>query len=295
MLQRLFEITHLLLADGQATAAGLAERFGVSARTIYRDIDALSLAGVPVYTERGKGGGIRILPDYVLDKALFSKEEQTQLLASIQGVSALGTPGSDAALAKLAALFGPQQQWLEVDFAPWGGGEEARNLFHLLRQSILQRKLVQFWYLNSSGEGALRRVEPYTILFRGQGWYLYGYATEREDFRFFKLTRIQDARQTQTVFVPRQIPPPAELPCPDTGLDITLEIAPRAAFRVYDEFSAGQIERRPCGSFIVQCNMPPGGWLIGYLLSYGADVTVLAPESLRKEMMEISKEIYEKY
>ncbi|MBO6101224.1 MAG: HTH domain-containing protein, partial [Spirochaetaceae bacterium] len=84
--ENLFELTYILLDKKSVTAKEMAEHFGVSPRTIYRWVDALDLAGVPVYTSKGKGGGIFLSDKYALDKTLFTDEEKQELLASIQAV-----------------------------------------------------------------------------------------------------------------------------------------------------------------------------------------------------------------
>ena len=72
---RLFRIVYYLLEKGKCTASELAEKFEVSIRTIYRDIDVISSAGIPIYATQGKGGGISILENYALDKSLLSEQE----------------------------------------------------------------------------------------------------------------------------------------------------------------------------------------------------------------------------
>jgi len=104
-INRLLEIVYILLNQKNTTAKQLAERFSVSQRTIYRDIDALSLAGIPVYTEKGKGGGISLLPEFVLSKSILSDKEQNEILSSLQGLTNMGTVDSDHALQKLSAVF----------------------------------------------------------------------------------------------------------------------------------------------------------------------------------------------
>lgn len=283
MQQRLYEITTLLVARGSATAAELAARFGVSSRTIYRDIDALSAAGVPVYAEQGRGGGIRLLPGYVMDRSLFSEEEKGQLLAHFQSLASLRTPGSEQLADKLSALFGPGQSWLEVDFAPWDGGDDARHIFGLIRDAILARQVVTFAYSGTSGQREQRVVEPARVVFRGQGWYLYGYAQERKAFRFFKLGRIRDIALTGATFTPRPLPPQ---PQPHIGamLEVTLRIAASAAYRVYDEFPDTPTETDSAGNLTLHCRLPEGGWLVGYLLSFGDELQVLSPPALRGRM-----------
>lgn len=86
---RLFKIVYYLLEKGQATAPQLAERFEVSVRTIYRDIDVLSEAGIPVYTESGRNGGIYLMSQFVLDKAILSEEEKQEILSAMQSMHAI--------------------------------------------------------------------------------------------------------------------------------------------------------------------------------------------------------------
>ncbi|MDL2295104.1 YafY family transcriptional regulator [Ruminococcaceae bacterium OttesenSCG-928-D13] len=292
MVQRLYEITMLLTQRGQATAEELARRFEVSKRTIYRDIDALSAAGVPVYAERGKGGGIRILPDYVLDKTMFSKDEQAQLVAHFESLSQLGTPDTEPVLDKLAALFGRGERWLEVDFAPWEGGDEMRELFRMLRGAILRRQTVQFGYLSST-QGDLaagpvphrrpetRTVDPYRVLFRGQGWYLQAFCHTRGDWRLFKLSRMQNAALTGAHFQPQAEPPAMDMPATTSRHPVVMRFQPEAAFRVIDEFMFAEVEKQPDGGYIVTAVMPTDAWLVGYLLSFGGGVEVLAPPFIR--------------
>lgn len=296
MQSRLYEITMLLVGRGRATATELAEKFDVSVRTIYRDIDALSAAGVPVYTEPGRGGGIRLLEGYVLDKSLFSADEQSQLMAHSQSVAALGAPGADALLDKLAALFGQREAWLQVDFAPWDGGDEARKAFGQLRDAILRRHVVTFDYAAAGGSQGRRQVEPYRVIFRGQGWYLYGFSRERDDFRFFKLQRMRNLSMKAEVFAPRDLPKsPMDAPYNGEVTQLKLWISQRAAFRVYDEFGEVNATKTPEGDFVVQMRYPSSNWLVGYVLSFGADAKVLEPEDLRKTVAEMAMRLAELY
>lgn len=114
---RLFKIVYHLLDKGRATAPELAEKFEVSVRTIYRDLDAISAAGIPIYTVQGKGGGIFILPEFVLDKSLLTPQEKEQILMALQGLAAAEDSRTDELLTKLSGLFRVQgANWIEVDF-----------------------------------------------------------------------------------------------------------------------------------------------------------------------------------
>lgn len=119
---RLLQILFILMEKGSATAPELAEQFEVTPRTIYRDIDALSAAGIPVYAVRGKGGGLFISETYVLEKALFSEAEQQEILLAVQNLNLTNGGRSRVLLSKMNSLFEKKgTPWLEIDFSDWTG------------------------------------------------------------------------------------------------------------------------------------------------------------------------------
>jgi len=112
-INRLFEIIYILLNKKSITAKELAEHFEVSVRTIYRDIDILSIAGIPIYTSQGKGGGISLLDDYVLDKSLLSEQEQKEILYALQSLTVANVPDTDKVLSKISNLFNKNKRnWI---------------------------------------------------------------------------------------------------------------------------------------------------------------------------------------
>ena len=115
---RHFRILYILLNNERVTAPELAEEFGVSVRTIYRDIDTMSAAGIPIYMQGGRKGGIYLLEGYRLDKVTLSKTEQAEILLALQGLGAVQYPDIDPVLLKLGALFMSQDRdWIDVDNA----------------------------------------------------------------------------------------------------------------------------------------------------------------------------------
>lgn len=116
-INRLFEIVYLLLEKKQMTARELAEHFEVSVRTIYRDVETLSAAGIPIYMTKGKGGGIALLPEFVLNKTVITEAERADILSSLHAVHAVSFREAGTALDKLGAMFGrANADWIEVDF-----------------------------------------------------------------------------------------------------------------------------------------------------------------------------------
>ena len=168
-IHRLFEIVYLLLDTPNITARQLAERFEVSERTIYRDVDVLSGAGIPVYAAKGKGGGIRLLPDYVLDKSLLNENEQEAILLGLKSLAATG--GEDPAVTdKLARLFHKAEaSWIEVDFSSWGRDPAEKEAFDILKAAILTARLVHLTYYNAAGEQSERVIEPVRLHFKDAG------------------------------------------------------------------------------------------------------------------------------
>lgn len=298
-MNRLFEIVYLLMEQKSISAKKLAEHFEVSERTIYRDVEKLCEAGIPIYTERGLGGGIRLMDDFVLNKSLLTMGEQNEILASLQGLNAIHAPDVEPILSKLAALFGKKgTSWVDVDFSNWGGGTKEREKFVLLKSAILQNRVITFEYYGARGEKTFRTVEPVKLWFKGQDWYLFAYCRSREDWRFFKVSRMKNLQATQENF-DRQAPENAfsELnqPYHPKMLHLKMKLDACMAFRVYDEYKDENIVKNPDGSFVVDMDFPEGEWVYSHVLSYGAAGEVLEPESLRQQIIQKLKEMLNRY
>lgn len=141
---RLFKILYYLLDKGHATAPELAEKLEVSVRTIYRDIDALSGAGIPVYAETGRNGGIHLMNDFVLDKAVLSEEEKQEILTALQSINTTKNMNGSRILQKLSAMFQTgTENWLEVDFSRWGSNKFDNEKFELLKSAVIHCRSVK--------------------------------------------------------------------------------------------------------------------------------------------------------
>jgi len=283
-INRLLEIVYVLLRQNTVTAKELAERFEVSQRTIYRDIDTLSLSGIPVYTEKGKGGGISLLPDFVLNKSILNDDEQNEILSALHGLSSIKTDETDHVLQKLSAVFNKSaSEWLEVDFTDWSyrnGG-----YFNEFKTAILNRFIVEFDYFSTQGEKTHRRIEPIQIWFKSRAWYIHGFCLLRNDLRLFKLTRISNLVVTDEPFKERdllRIESSEDLmreqkPC----VTLVLKIAAEMTYRVYDDFCDDLVEAQPDGSFIGTVTYPEDDRVYNYILSFGEYVEVLEPKHIR--------------
>lgn len=296
---RLFRILYELLANGKTTAPALARKLEVSVRTIYRDIDALSACGVPIYTIPGKSGGIALLDGYTISKALLSDDERAQILAALQGIDTTTAQENDTLLTKLTAIFQTaNSNWIEVDFSDWvRQGRPTQETFQTIKEAIFAQRVVTFHYYGNSGEESKRQVLPLRLVFKSKDWYLYGFCRLREAYRYFKLTRIQSLRILAEHFDPCNLPPepPRTSPLAQKQLiTVTLKFDKMLAFRVYDEFS-DPIHTDADGNLILTTMLPDGETLFAYLLSFSDGVEILAPSDLRTRFYEKLKKIRKKY
>jgi len=293
---RLFQILYLLLDQGFLTAPELAKTLEVSVRTVYRDIEALSMAGVPVCTSAGKGGGIFLMSGYSFDKALLSDDEQNQILFALQSLQALDQPAA-ALLSKLGGMFQKQSAgWIEVDFSRWGLARVDNEKFELLKTAILGKHPLTILYCNTAGETDTRSILPFKLIFKDKSWYLQAYCKKAEAYRLFKVSRIVRMQLSKERFTETfEDAPPVEIELPESlpYTTIRLRFSNTVAFRVYDEFDRRQIEKQPDGSMLVTADFPMDAWVVGYLLSFGPEVEILAPESIRAQLAAYAKKIYE--
>lgn len=277
-INRLFEIVYILLENPTVTATELAQRFEVSARTIYRDVETLSQAGIPIYMSKGKGGGISLLPDFILNKAVLTEQEKSDILSSMKAVSAVSLTKNDTALNKLSSMLGKKNtDWIEVDFSSWGYFENDAEYFEKIKTAIIDKYIVTFTYASGKAEMLRREVMPLKLVFKGAAWYLYGFCKMREDYRFFKIRRIDklsvtdehfDLEMTNSIFDGQKF---------DTNLYIKakFKVSAKMAFRVYDEINSYVIDDN--GNFIFDLYLPDINTICTYAGSYGEYCTIVSP------------------
>lgn len=322
MINRLLSIIYILMNKGTVTAKELAERFEVSVRTIYRDIDALGMAGIPVYTTKGRGGGISLTEQFVLNKMLVSKEEQQQILAALASLTETGAQENDEILTKLGDFFmETPENWVAIDFSDWSG--RRTELFAQIKDSILHRHVIAFDYYGQDGQMSHRLVEPVQLLFKEYTWYVRAYCRTRHALRLFKVLRMQrvemlaetfDTRYRATTDQPQNAPESWHgCPSDDTAFcasaqtadaaftadkptpEITILIDRKEAYRIYDRFDEEEITVLPGGDFEIHYQCALDDWVYGMILSFGPSAKVLAPESVRSEMRRRIREMGELY
>ena len=293
---RLFRILYYILEKEKVTANELADKFEVSVRTIYRDIDSISSVGVPIFTTQGKGGGIKIDNEYILNKSLFDTNEKEQIIAALQGLEKTNEPYKSELITKLSALFKiKNSNWIEIDFTSWGSNNAYQDLFNALKTAIINKNINFFSYNSSKGEKINRKVKPIRLLFKEQDWYLYAFCLLRNDFRYFKLSRMKDlevlAINYEDNFENAVLKKELKY---ENIVNIKLKFDKSVAFRVYDEFNEA-IEEDEKGNLYVEIKIPNNYKLYNCIFSFGSNVEILEPKEIRNQFKNMINEIAKKY
>lgn len=293
---RLFEIVYILIQKKKVTAKELANRFEVSTRTIYRDIEILSRANIPVYATKGKDGGIGILDEYVLNKTILTEEEQNQILFALQGMKKVAGQDERDTLRKLSRLFNKKvDDWIRIDFSNWGKDNEKEKRFNMIKTAILNKNQIEFVYYNSNGEKSQRTVESLQVWFKDKSWYLIAYCKMKQDYRIFKIARIKEIKILEEHFKRELQQENKKEEYKFKTVTLELEISKKMAYRVYDEFEDSEINKKDDGSFIINVEYPENEWVYGYILSFGEYVKVLSPERVKRTIKDKIEKILKNY
>lgn len=286
MVSRLFQIVYLLMENDRMSARELADRLEVSVRTINRDIEKLSEAKIPVYTSRGRDGGVSLLPAFVLNKKVLSEEEKSGILSSMRLMGTVAYDDEKEALRRLEDFFGEaSQDWIEIELDTWGEGYFDKERFATLKNAVITRKKITFDYMKM-GDISHRKVRPCKLVFRSQAWYLYAFCEERQDFRYFKFHRMNHLKVTDERFEPIALPKQEEkyYVSPTPGFKAVIAIDKCMAFRAFDELNVSNVKEEK-ERFIFTIDHADESWLVGYVLSYGQYAEVLSPANIREKII----------
>lgn len=295
MVGRLFQIVYLLMERDCISASELAQKLEVSVRTINRDIEKLSEARIPIYTTRGRNGGLSLLPDFVLNKKVLSEEEKTSILSSMRLMGTVAYDDEKEALQRLEDFFGEvSQDWIEIELDSWGEGYFDKERFKMLKNAVITRKKVTFDYMKKD-EVSHRKVRPCKLVFRAQAWYLYAFCEERQDFRYFKFHRMNHLEVTEERFEPINIPQEEHHYISKTKrIEMVVAIDKCMAFRAFDELDVSNVKEEEDSYIFTLKNIDPS-WIAGYFLSYGRYAQVISPKSIRDEVANTARQIVSLY
>lgn len=295
-IDRLVSIIMILLDKERIGAQELADMFEVSPRTIYRDIDAINMAGIPIHATSGVGGGFEIMQNYKIDKKVFSVADISAILMGLSSLSNM-IRGNELvnALAKVKSFIPADRakdielkvNQIYIDLSPWMGNGNIQLYLEIVKAALQENKLLSFEYIAHHGNKTIRTVEPYQLVLKSSHWYLHGYCHKRNDFRMFRLSLMSNLQIQERTFTPREYQKPvldfAEiLETMQTKIKIRIHksIMDRVLdFCTYENFSPDCEEY-----YIVNFPFIENEYYYDILLSFGDKCECLEPLYIRAEM-----------
>ncbi|MEO3944616.1 YafY family protein [Gorillibacterium sp. CAU 1737] len=297
-VDRLISIIMLLLERKSIPAKALAERFEVSVRTIYRDMDAINLAGVPIVSTPGVNGGFSIMDEYKVDKKLFTEQDLATLLRGLGSLTSIQAHDEVAhTLAKIQSML-PSEQMNEIelkanqiaiDRKPWMGNRDIQKHLATIKEALGKRLLLSFHYSDRAGTASVRTIEPHQLVLKDNRWYVQGFCLEKQAFRLFKLTRMTLLKMEEESFVLREIPRPSHhtftTQMAEKETLIQLLVHESALDQVREYCSSEHMEKRGEHEYLVRFPFieDEGGYRL--LFSFGDRCECVEPAHVREEML----------
>lgn len=287
-LERLISITYALLNQDVVSATELAERYQVSPRTIYRDIEAICAAGIPVVSYQGASGGFGIIEEYKMDRSLLGEDDLGSLITLLSSTATVFKDElAERTLQRLRTVqSGERIPSLTLDLGSW---RMNNGLLHALRSAIKEKRVVRFVYINGNNNRMERAVEPVTLQFKYYDWYLHGYCRYRSDYRVFKLSRMMEATVTEEQAVREHSPDGLNVGAGRWSRrdiqDVVIAFDASAVATALDLFYAEHKEFGRDGGLKVRVVNPTDAeWLISKVLGYGGSAYIEEPAWLREQV-----------
>lgn len=305
-IDRLVSIIMILLERRIVSATELAKAFEVSPRTIYRDMDVLNQAGIPIVSYPGVKGGIGIMDSYKLEKRLFTTTDITILL---MGLGSIQTPiaGNEItnALSKIISMVSDEQRSeierkanrITIDVTPWSGVRPYALLIEKIQFAIESNCIIFFKYSDRNQNHTDRKIEPYRLLLKNISWYVEGYCLNRNDFRLFKLSRMFDVSVLDETFFLRKFDyhKPYQLDFPGQSITAILRVSESAREILIDLFGEGCMEWESEWTWIARIPVSDDHQGYSFIIGLGHGCELLEPVEYREKLNSYVKQISQIY
>lgn len=306
-IERLLAMTIMLLNRRKVTAKELSEYFGVSVRTIYRDVETLNHSGIPVVSWQGYEGGFCISDNYKLSRQLLTFDDMLSILTTLKGINkTLKNRDIDNSIEKISALIPEDKEEAYqthsdsfiIDISPWGANEIHEQVVQTVHQAIGNSLLISFKYVGANGKESERIVEPHTLVMKSFSWYLLAFCKLRNEFRVFRLQRMHNVEISNEHFVRREVAY-AEYFMTDNDKRkreiVSIKFNKNVKQRITEIFNNNQLTIKSDGSIIVEFETPIDDWIYSLILNFGENAEVLSPEYLRVEVAKKIKKMNKIY
>lgn len=299
-IERLYAITVYLLNHGRTSASELAKYFEVSLRTIQRDIDSLCLAGIPIISAAGAAGGYEISDRFKIDQEFATSDDYSYILTALQGlISATDNQKAKHTLEKIVHVSNPNDNGIILDFSVLREGDQIT--LQMLQTAVIEKRTVAFKYTNNNNETRIHSVEPIAVIYRWYAWYLLAYSKTKNDYRTYKLVRMSNLEITDQPFVKKHETADIILKNTDKTdsrqyIDVLIKCKEVSKSRVIEYLNGTIIEEFLNGDTLMKLTVVENEhFWIGTLLSLSDNVEVIAPEEVRKRLLESAEKIISLY
>lgn len=300
-VDRLIGILSILLQKESTTAPELAQHFEVSRRTINRDLETLCQAGIPIVTRQGQGGGISIMDGYRMERTLLTSQEMLDIVAGLRSLDSVNETKRYVQLMEKLSVNSSDikegRQSVLIDLSSWYPTALAPKI-ECIRSAIDSKRELAFLYYSPHRESR-RQIEPYYLIFQWSSWYVWGWCKQRQDFRLFKLNRMDDVALLDNTFAGRPCPLP-ELGDEHVfagGIDIKALFLPEYKWRLVEEYGPYCYTLQDDGRLLLQTSFTNKDYLMEWIFSFRDGVELVEPVELRAEIqqrIEAMRQIYEK-
>lgn len=293
-IDRLLGILVMLSKNEMLTAPQLAEQFEVSKRTINRDIDALCMAGIPIITKQGSGGGIYIQEGYKIDKNIFKQNEMSEISTGLKALASINLAKDAEGLINkiIPSDINHENEIVKIELGSFWK-QSISNKIQIIKQAIGSNSCVSFIYYNKNGKSK-KVVEPYYVIFKWDSWYLYAYTN---DFRLYKLNRLWDIEIEDAKFEKRSTQG-AEQQLNDFFEDkypLKAIFNKKAEYKLVESYGHKSYEVLDDGRLLFEIDYTNYEYLMEWVMSFGNDIEVLEPKELIEDLKNIGKSLIEKY
>jgi len=298
-VDRLFSIMLILSNKGKKTASELAERLEVSPRTIYRDIDKLSQAGIPIYSEDGRSGGYYLMEDYKVDNLYFKEDDMKPILSILKNLQNLF--GDNSYLNEIINKYEDtnEKNNFTINMTNVSMIDEVKNYLHTTSKAIDNKKVIKLQYVNRRQEVEERIVEPVYISYSSGEWFINGFCRNRNDYRQFKLARIKKLSSLDYTFE-RDIDINTlkniySTDYKNIAIKVILKFHPKFGPQLPEFFPKENIRKSADGYIIAHELYPHDEGLIKHILGFGKWCEVLEPAYLKEEIKDYLAEMMKNY
>lgn len=295
-IDRLVSIIMILLDKKRVGAQELADLFEVSPRTIYRDIDAINMAGIPVRSTSGVGGGFEIMPEYKVDKKVFSTDDLSALLIGLTSLSGMIREDDFVhALAKVKSFIPADRakdielkaNQICIDLNPWMGNGNIEQTLETVKDALQANQLLSFTYIDGHSNKTSRIVEPYQLVLKGNHWYFQGYCHTKNDYRLFRLSRITELQVLPETFSPRNYQKPIlnfEETLETLQSDIKIRVHRSVLDRVLEFCTYDRVTPDGDDYYLVDYPFIERDYYFDMLLSFGDKCECIEPPHVHEEI-----------